>query len=291
MIISASYRADIPAFHGRWFTNRLAAGWCAVKNPYGGGVSRVSLAREDVDGFVFWTKNLGPFMEALDGVDAAGFPFVVQYTVTALPRALERAVTPPERAIGHLRRVRDRWGPRAAVWRYDPIAITSLTPPEWHVERFRTLAAELAGVVDEVVVSFLQPYRKTARNLDRAAVAGGFSWRDPDMDEKTDLIGRLSETVLDHRMNLTLCTQPALVAASGMAGSACIDARRLSDVAGREIGAAEKGNRQGCLCVRSRDIGAYDTCPHGCAYCYAVSNHDSARRRYHDHDPENPRLI
>ena len=49
MIISASYRTDIPAFYGEWFMNRLRAGYCKVVNPYGGQVSRVSLTREDVD--------------------------------------------------------------------------------------------------------------------------------------------------------------------------------------------------------------------------------------------------
>ncbi len=30
-----------------------------------------------------------------------------------------------------------------------------------------------------------------------------------------------------------------------------------------------KGMRQGCHCIESRDIGAYDTCLNGCKYCYA----------------------
>ena len=30
-----------------------------------------------------------------------------------------------------------------------------------------------------------------------------------------------------------------------------------------------KGTRQGCHCIESRDIGAYDTCMNGCKYCYA----------------------
>ena len=30
-----------------------------------------------------------------------------------------------------------------------------------------------------------------------------------------------------------------------------------------------KGTRQGCHCIETRDIGAYDTCPNGCKYCYA----------------------
>ena len=30
-----------------------------------------------------------------------------------------------------------------------------------------------------------------------------------------------------------------------------------------------KGARRGCHCIESRDIGAYDSCPNGCRYCYA----------------------
>ncbi len=33
MIISASYRTDIPAYYRDWFLNRLAAGYAEVRNP------------------------------------------------------------------------------------------------------------------------------------------------------------------------------------------------------------------------------------------------------------------
>jgi len=66
MIISASYKTDLPAFYGEWFMRRLQAGYCQMRNAYSRQVSRVSLAREAVDGFVFWTKNVGPFLKHLD---------------------------------------------------------------------------------------------------------------------------------------------------------------------------------------------------------------------------------
>ena len=51
------------------------------------------------------------------------------------------------------------------------------------------------------------------------------------------------------------------------------------------------GNRPDCECHESRDIGEYDTCPHGCVYCYAVRNHGAARDRHRDHDPESEFLF
>lgn len=287
MIVSASYRTDIPAFYPRWFLNRLRAGWCRTVNPYGGPPGRVDLGPGAVDGFVFWTRNLEPFAEALDAVAVRAIPFVVQFTITGYPRALERSVIEPARAVAQLARIRERWGPRAAVWRYDPIAFTSLTPPAWHEETFAGLAAGLEGVTDEVVVSVLQPYRKTTRNLDAAARDHGFEWRDPGAGEKQALIDRLSALAAGHGITLTLCTQPGLTGAP----AACVDARRLSDVAGRPIAARVKGNRPGCACAESRDIGAYDTCPHGCVYCYAVASRSAAQRRFQRHDPDGEFLI
>ncbi|MFR4222387.1 MAG: DUF1848 family protein [Akkermansia sp.] len=37
-----------------------------------------------------------------------------------------------------------------------------------------------------------------------------------------------------------------------------------------------QGMRQGCHCIESRDIGAYDTCLNGCKYCYANTNRQKA---------------
>ncbi|HYH37605.1 MAG TPA: DUF1848 domain-containing protein [Azospirillum sp.] len=286
MIVSASYRTDIPAFYGRWFLNRLEAGFARVVNPYGGPPGRVDLTPAAVDGFVFWTRNLAPFGAALDAVDARGTPFVAQVTVTAYPRTLERSVIAWEDAVAQLRAVRDRWGPRAAVWRYDPIVLSTPTPSDWHRDTFARLAGALRGVTDEVTVSFLQPYRKTARNLDAAARAAGFTWHTPEAEEKRALLSDLAGMAAEHGMALTLCTQPDLTDVPGVQAARCVDAERLSDVAGAPVAARRKGNRPGCLCAESRDIGAYDTCPHGCAYCYAVSSRATARTRFQAHDPE-----
>jgi hypothetical protein len=284
MIVSASYRTDVPAFYGDWFMNRVAAGDARVASPYGGRPYRVSLQPGAVDGFVLWTRNIAPLADRLPEL-AAVAPFAVQFTVTGYPRALEPGVIETRAAVEQIRHLARIWGPRAVVWRYDPIVATSLTGPAWHRRNFAALAAALDGAVDEVVVSFAQIYAKTRRNLDAAARRHGFSWRDPEAGEKRALIGGLAAIAAAHGMRLTVCTQPDY-AADGTEPARCIDAARLSDVAGRTITARVKGNRPGCLCHESRDIGAYDSCPQGCFYCYAVSSRAAAKRVLAAHDAE-----
>ena len=52
-----------------------------------------------------------------------------------------------------------------------------------------------------------------------------------------------------------------------------------------------KGMRQGCHCIESRDIGAYDTCLNGCKYCYANKDPHKAVENYNYHDPASPLLL
>lgn len=284
MIISASYRTDIPAFYGDWFMRRIAAGGCRSVNPWNRKPYAVSLKHEDIDGFVFWTRNLAPFADHLPEI-AERAPFYVQYTVTGYPHALERSVVATDRAIADMRDAARVFGPFSVVWRYDPIVVTTLTPVSWHLENFRHIAERLEHSTNEVTISFMHSYRKTRKNLDAAARQFGFEWREPSPAESLDLVAALTSIADAHGMRLTICSQPAFVA-GGAEPAACIDASRLSNLAGQTVSALIRGNRPDCLCHASRDIGAYDTCPHGCAYCYAVSRPDAAKARHAAHDQD-----
>ncbi|CAA6605194.1 conserved hypothetical protein [Rhodospirillaceae bacterium LM-1] len=290
MIISASYRSDIPAFYGDWFRNRLKAGFARVESPYGGKASTISLKRPDVDGFVFWTRNIAPFLPILGEVHAQTYPFIVSHTLTGYPRQLDARVADAHASLKAMRQVAALYGKRALVWRYDPILISSLTPPDWHLENFAGLARGLKGACDEVVVSFAQIYKKTRRNLAVAADRHGFDWLDPKAEEKRRLIGQLALIAQGEGMILSVCCQPEL-AAPKVGLARCVDPKRLMEVAGHKFPFKFKGNRPDCGCAESRDIGAYDSCPHGCAYCYAVGERGGAAQRFKTHDPNGEFLI
>lgn len=290
MIISASYRTDIPAFYADWLGARIAAGHALVRNPYGGKPSRVSLAPEDVDGYVFWTRNARPAREIFAQLAADTIPFAIQYTVTGYPTALEQSVPPVQAALADIAALAARFGPRAIVWRYDPVFWSSLTPPDFHRKQVARIAAALRGTVDEVTFSAAHIYRKTRRNTEESATRSGFTWRDPDPEEKASLLQELGSIAVEAGLRPTLCAQPDLLGGS-LSAARCIDAARLADIAGHPLKAREKGNRPGCLCAESRDIGSYDSCPHGCVYCYAVERRERAKTALKRHDPAGAALL
>ncbi len=269
MIVSASYRTDIPAFFAPWFTERWAAGYALVPNPYNRKLTRVGLTPEENDGMVFWTRWIAPFFDCLDRVFGDGVPFVVQYTATGLGPEIEPGVPDWRRAVETMHRVADRYGAGRVVWRFDPIVIREGEDWEDSALRFATIAEAVKGAADEAVVSFTQFYAKTRRALDRLAATGGSRIVDPDDETKRRLLGALSEIAHRLDLRLSLCGQPDLIL-PGIHEAACVDAERLSRVAGYAVAAKNKPHRATCRCAQSRDIGTFATCKFGCRYCYAA---------------------
>ncbi|MBQ9645094.1 MAG: DUF1848 family protein [Prevotella sp.] len=46
----------------------------------------------------------------------------------------------------------------------------------------------------------------------------------------------------------------------------------------------DKGQRQFCGCIVSKDIGEYNTCPHLCEYCYANASKEVAVQNYENYE-------
>lgn len=275
-VISASYKTDIPAFYGDWFQKQLVQKFVETQNPYNNKKSIVSLAPEDVDAFVFWTRNADPFMRVLYDKIAGNHPFYFQFTVTAYPRLLESSVIASDVAISQMKSIASDFGPHSVVWRYDPIFVSDITPISFHLENFTYLARRLEGVTNEVVVSFTQPYSKTKRNLARLEQKTPVNFQDPSHEVKKSVLMEMQNVAAASGIRMTLCTQPTH-AAERLPGAACIDLDRIVALGGESIKPKLQGNREGCLCVASRDIGKYDTCAHGCVYCYAVNNAEKAK--------------
>lgn len=285
-IVSASRRTDVPGFHARWMRNRLRAGSCHVVHPYNGRVARVSLAPEDVLAIVFWTRNPAPLVPHLRALRDAGYPMLFQLTITGYGPPLETHNPPAHRQVELARKVADSLGPDAVLWRYDPILLDDDRTPSWHERRFDRLAARLEGITRRCTFSFVDLYGKTARNLARVEKARGRAFRHPDRSGKRTLARSLAGIAARRGMALLSCCDDSLLG-DGVGKSRCVDPEAVRAVRGGHVpDVPARPTRKDCGCVASVDVGSYDTCAFGCAYCYATSSRAAARRRLSTADPE-----
>ncbi len=292
MIISASRRTDIPAFYSTWFINRLRAGFVLVPNPFNPGqVRRVSLAPRDVDAIVFWTRNAAPLLPHLAELDARGYRYYFHYTITGYPAPLEKSTPGLEQALQCFCQLSDAVGPDRVLWRYDPILLCNLVGFMDHQRSFAEIASALQGITTRVTISFADFYKKTQKNL-RGVAGLSFSDITQDLDRSRKLVQSLARIAGHCGMDLRTCATDIDLMDHGVTSGKCIDEKRLKTVFGIDYPhQKDKGQRPACGCVKSIDIGQYNTCLHGCAYCYATYDHARAASNKTRHDPHSPVLL
>lgn len=273
--------------------NRARAGTCLVANPFNPRqVSRVSLAPADVDALVFWTRNPGPMMQHLDELDDRGYRYSFLVTLNGYPTELEPHAPRREAAVDAFRRLSDRLGPGRVAWRYDPIVVSTVTPPDFHRASFAAIASALAGRTDRVITSVLDSFRQADSRL-AALAAQGIVVEPGQFDEPLlGLLRDLAAMAKGQGMEITSCAEEGAMAGCGIAPGACIDAARLSRLWGVPLPIRQDpGQRKECRCMVSRDIGAYDTCAFGCLYCYATRSPATAAEACRNHDPTAEALL
>ncbi|MGD0092751.1 MAG: DUF1848 domain-containing protein [Planctomycetota bacterium] len=290
LIISASRRTDIPAFYNDWFMNRVRAGFCEVPNPFNPKqVARVSLRPEDVDAIVFWTKNPRPLLEHIAELERLGLRFYFQFSLHAYPALLEPRLPSVAARIAAFRQLSELLGAARVIWRYDPIIISNLTGYAFHKTAFAALCAQLSPCTRRVVISVVDYYGKTKRNLKPLEEQGfTFSTAAVDLPQTDDLLCGLAEVARAASLEIFSCAEPSAKAGPRWAGirpGRCIDGELIERLWGlRRVWKKDPNQREECGCVVSKDIGAFDSCLHGCPYCYATRSLPLAEKRHAQHD-------
>lgn len=294
MIISASRRTDIPAFYSRWFMRRIRDGYCTVPNPFNlGQVERVSLLPQDVDVVVFWTRSPRPIFPYLKELDERGYRFYFQYTLLDNPRLIDPYVPRLPAALATFQELAERIGPQRLVWRYDPIVLSEITPPAFHLEAYSRIAEALRGCTYRSVISLVDPYPKTFKRLKALAEQGvHLPPCDPAQEWFGEWMHSLAAAGKANGMEVQSCAETYDLRPYGVCPGKCIDDELIGSVFGLEVSHVKHGaQRPACGCVVSKDIGMYNACLFGCCYCYATSSFERARANYRLHNPDASSLI
>jgi DNA repair photolyase len=280
-IISASRRTDIPAFYSEWFVNRLKAGSVYVQQPYTRKLFRVSLRPEDVSAIVFWSKNYAPLLNKLDKIEQTTKNLYFHFTITA-NQELELHTPAYKDAVRDYIFLSQRYSAEQLAWRFDPICLTDKLPFEAYEKRFVQCAERLKGHTRHCIISFAHPYKKTIANLQKYAQQAMLELSE---EKKKEYALRLAARAEQYGIRLFACCNDYLVSDS-ILKARCIDGHALSEIFKTPLDTRTAASRKECGCAKSTDLGAYDTCAHGCLYCYANADTNKAITTRKRHNPE-----
>ena len=306
VIISASRATDIPTFYSDWFINRWEAGYLKWTNPFNGKPLYVSFANTRL--VVFWTKNPRPMFKYLDYLDENIPNYYFQYSLNDYDKeGYEAKVPSVENRIKTFKELSNRLGKRRVVWRYDPLILTDTIDVDELLRRVKNIGDQLKDYTEKFVFSFadIATYKKVQNNLNKEQVP--YVEFTPETMEA--FAQGISEINKEWGLQLGTCSEKIDLDKYGIVHNKCIDDdlmielfshdKELMEFLGVEIeepslfettrkitkkrNLKDKGQREDCGCVMSKDIGQYNTCPHECNYCYANTSKELAKKNYQRH--------
>lgn len=305
VIISASRATDIPTFYSDWFISRWEAGYIKWINPFNNQPLYVSF--KNVRAVVFWTKNPRPMFKYLDYMDQ-NFPnYYFQFTLNDYDQEHFEAKVPKlEGRIEAFKELSQRLGKKRVVWRFDPLMLTDTIDVAELLRRIKNIGDQLHTYTEKLVISFadIGSYKKVENNLKKEDVP----YIEFTHESMEQIAKGLQELNKAWGLDIGTCSEKIDLEEFGISHNRCVDDdlmidlfshdKELMDFLGVEITSADlfsdgnvvkkrnlkdKGQREDCGCIMSKDIGQYNTCPHECNYCYANTSKDIAKKNYLKH--------
>ena len=283
MILNTGLRTDIPGFFSEWFYNRIEDGFVYVRNPYAKNqIYSYRLDPELIDCIIFCTKNPKPMFENLEKIDK--FNQYWHITITPYEKEIEPNVPPINDVLESFKYLSKKLGKENVTLRYDPIFINEKYTLEKHIESFEYIINSLSGYTTEAIISFIDLYEKTKRNFPKAI--------EVTKDERLKLGKEFAQIGKKNNITIKTCVEGSELDKFGIDSSGCMTKEVIERAINKNLNIPKQKARNGeCYCLLNNDIGEYNTCAHGCLYCYANSNKRLVKRNLKLHDPKSPILI
>ena len=283
MILNTGLRTDIPGFFSEWFYNRIDEGFVYVRNPYAKNhIYSYKIDPELIDCIIFTTKNPRPMFRNLEKIDK--FNQYWHVTITPYGKEIEPNVPPVDEVIDSFKFLSERLGKEKVTLRYDPIFISEKYSLEKHIDSFDYILDSLSDYTTEAIISFIDLYEKTKRNFPNA--------KEVTQDERLRIGEEFAKIGEKYNIKVKTCVEGTELERFGIDSSGCMTKEVIEKAINKNLNIPKQKARNGeCYCLLNNDIGEYNTCDHGCLYCYANSNKRLVKRNLKLHDPKSPLLI
>ena len=278
MILNVSGRTDIVAFYTEWFMKRYQEGFVDVRNPFNSKlVSRIFFS--DVDAILFCTKNPLPILKYLKTIRQ---PIIFQVTLTPYKKDIEPFVPNKKEVIEGIKEISKILGREKVYVRYDPIFLSKKYNIEYHKKAFDRMCNLLEGSTEHIIVSFLDNYKNVRKNKNI------LNYQDLTEEDYKEIGVPFSKSARKHNMSVQTCFEEQNLTEYGFIKGECLSKELAFALTGKNY---KKWKARDCNCVEMVDIGDYNSCPHGCKYCYANYDEIKVKSNIKKHDVNSSLLI
>ena len=254
----------------------------------------------------------------LDYLEQANINCYIQYTLNDYEgNRLELNVPPLSERIDTFKELSKRLGKNAVIWRFDPLILTDEISIDTLLNKIERIGEQLRGYTEKMVFSFadIVSYKKVESNLKKSKIP----YKEWNQQQMIEFAKRLCELKERKRWEYELATCGEAVNLEGINHNRCIDGELLERLFSEDKGLIyylhtgkivepdmfgeypplplkpknlkDKGQRDACGCIESKDIGAYNTCSHFCVYCYANSGRECVAQNVAHHTDDSESVI
>ena len=319
VIISASRSTDIPAFYADWFVERWEKGYIKWKNPFNGVPLYVSF--KNARAVVFWSKNPYPMIKHLPFLTKNVKNFYFQYTLNDyVNEGYEAKLPSVDKRIETFIELSKEIGKERVIWRFDPMILTDKIDVNSLLTRIKYIGDKLQHYTNKLIFSFadISIYAKVDSNLKKENI----QYQEFTPETMHEFAAGLQELNKNWKLEIGTCAEKIPLEQYEIVHNKCVDDdlmielfstdKPLMDFLGHKpvpiqtsmfpneqatteikkdktTKLKDKGQRELCGCIFSKDIGQYNTCPHECVYCYANTSKEIALKNFKNHK-SNPSL-
>ena len=272
---------------------------------------------------MFWSKNPRPLIPYLDYLKEKNINCYIQYSLNDYEEeGLEKGVPPLRERIETFKELVKKLGKGSVVWRFDPLILTDQITVDKLLSKVENIGNQLVEFTEKLVFSFadITEYRKVKSNLEANHINYQL-FTEETMRQFAAGLDKLNEKwgfelatcgekidLMSYGIQRNHCIDDALIINLAYHDKTLMDFLKVKihpmpspsifgDIESLPSDAIilpnntyatrgdnrDKGQREFCGCMKSKDIGEYNTCIHLCEYCYANTSKQTAVKNYNLH--------
>ena len=274
VVVSASRREDMIANKKSYMSLLSFAkdGIYKYDNKYTNTKEEKTINTDDIGAIVLWSKDYTNFLANAGELNKYNLYF--NFTITGHSEFLEPNVPHYRESIAQMKILAKKYGPECINWRFDPVcfikhddALFTDYNPKDIFGRFKKLCKLIGAIgVTRCTFSFLSLYGPVKQRL----LDNDFEIKEVSEKNKIKFASSMASIAKAQGITLYACSDSIASEGTGVLVSSCINGKYLGDLFDINLSKAnDAGQRKACGCTKSTDIGNYNTCVHGCVYCYA----------------------